>query len=655
MTNLKEIMDNIDSLSYPIESRFITPDLVDVSFGFNFSELGRQEVSHCFIDINNPSVPYRHSVNSSLTTYKNDYTATLSSVKFDSKLPVSTPKATDETISVLEVMKGQNVVAKVVLTKKSGDFMTNSTITSGLRFNQSCTRLAWVASDKIKFERKSELGYTTKTYDFKDYGEDLDGIYHTSLVVFDIKTKKINVLGAPEGYGACKFDFASDDVIILQAIDLSSPRILGLRSYENRDFAIFAIKLSNSEFKILLPPKRPYFSVYNQGNTALLFALACPTDFGGHSTPVYPELHIVNLDDLEVTDTMNSEVCFSIYSLPPNPFIDEKMILMTIEEKSQLKPIILNLETFNVRYLIKFSLLDSAIVDDYCENKVLLRVSTQQSMPVLAVLNIQTEDLKVLTKVHSFDVPLTTSTTETGCDCVILGNGPIGLVHVHGGPHGMVSTYFNRYLLFFALAGFTVCSLNYHGSTGYGLDFAKSIIGHVGDIDVKDTASAVQMLRNTGLTKVGVWGWSHGGFLAAHMAGQYSSIINFVVSGAPVINFVSCYYTSDIPDWTLVESGSTKETDGEIEMNEEIMIRLWNCSPIRFAKNVSVPVLIATGKSDRRVNPEQAIQFYNALKSEKKEVEFLVYDNNNHSMLRRDAWDDFLVSSVKFINEVCKC
>ena len=39
------------------------------------------------------------------------------------------------------------------------------------------------------------------------------------------------------------------------------------------------------------------------------------------------------------------------------------------------------------------------------------------------------------------------------------------------------------------------------------------------------------------------------------MAAKHSELIDFAVIGAPVINFISCFYSCDIPDWALDESG----------------------------------------------------------------------------------------------------
>ena len=125
----------------------------------------------------------------------------------------------------------------------------------------------------------------------------------------------------------------------------------------------------------------------------------------------------------------------------------------------------------------------------------------------------------------------------------------------HGGPHSMTDNGFNKRALIFALGGYNVVHINYIGSTGTSKNSIKKIFGNCGKADLSTLVQTANYIRKKySPTLLGIWGFSHGGFLSTHMAAKYSSLIDFAVVGAPVINFISCYYTSDIPDWALDES-----------------------------------------------------------------------------------------------------
>jgi acylaminoacyl-peptidase len=222
----------------------------------------------------------------------------------------------------------------------------------------------------------------------------------------------------------------------------------------------------------------------------------------------------------------------------------------------------------------------------------------------------------------------------------------------HGGPRGMYSTYFSRLMAFFYLNGWSIALVNYRGSTGYPVEVQKSLFGKVAEQDAADVVEHIDRIRaRFTVAKLGIWGWSHGGYLATAVAGKYPDKIDFALAGAPVVNHVSQIYTSDIPDWALCETGVKVEADGEIEMSAEILATLWKHGTVQYAKDVKVPMLLIHGKNDRRVPLSQSVDFYLAMRRNQKPVKLLIYDNNGHSMKLVDAWDDMFVTSVEFFED----
>jgi len=66
-----------------------------------------------------------------------------------------------------------------------------------------------------------------------------------------------------------------------------------------------------------------------------------------------------------------------------------------------------------------------------------------------------------------------------------------------------------------------VLFINYRGSTGLGKDYVESLLGKIGDADVKDVYNAVQSNPLWSNRKLVLYGGSHGGFLVTQLSGQY--------------------------------------------------------------------------------------------------------------------------------------
>jgi len=71
------------------------------------------------------------------------------------------------------------------------------------------------------------------------------------------------------------------------------------------------------------------------------------------------------------------------------------------------------------------------------------------------------------------------------------------------------------------LLGFAVLFINYRGSIGLGKDYVESLLGNIGNADVKDVYNAVQSNPLWSNRKLLLYGGSHGGFLVTHLSGQY--------------------------------------------------------------------------------------------------------------------------------------
>lgn len=656
--NFKEVLNELDSLVLPKKAFFINQDLIHVNFTYHNYSIPTSDSLTSLIHLNLPSpqpITLVHSNAESLTAYSSNRKAILHSIQHSPNFPVNTPKASKENVVSLQVFEGQKQIISFLLNETNGNFQKHETITSGLKFSPDSNLLVWTVSSEKKFQRESKLGYTIEMEKEKDYGEDIDKVYQTKLAIFNINSKKISTFST-NNYGTCQYSFISNSILLLQMVKLESARLLGLRSYENRPFHLFALDLETLEFKLIsnLIHIQPNGIQINE-NQSRIFSFRFPDGFGGHKSPVHIWTAILDLKNLTISEINESKELIYVVDLPDNPFYGNENIIVNIGERGLVFPVLINLSNFSIKKIsIPVNDLESLHVDDYLNDVFLFHVSSLISIPRIGVF--KENKVEYLTEKFIFnEFSFSIEKFDKDFDSIVLltnSDEKKFIVLPHGGPRAMEATEFHRNAILFGKCGYSVAFVNYRGSVGYPFDVVKSLVGKVGEQDVADVVEVIRKLREKYQPKkIGVYGHSHGGFLALHVAGQFSNEVDFVVAGAPVTNFVSLYYSSDIPDWTLVESGVKVEADGEIEMNQEIMNQLWSASPIRYVSNINVPVLLVHGRNDRRVPYQQSIDMFNGLKRHQKKVGLLLYSGNNHSFLIESSYNDYLVSVVSFFED----
>lgn len=200
-------------------------------------------------------------------------------------------------------------------------------------------------------------------------------------------------------------------------------------------------------------------------------------------------------------------------------------------------------------------------------------------------------------------------------------------LEIHGGPQG-----FNPLFLLLPFyqtlvtAGYSVILPNPRGSTGYGEDFALAVNGDWGGEDYFDLMTCVDDAVRRGHVdekRLFVGGYSYGGYMTSFIVGQ-TDRFRAAVIGAPVTNLVSEFGASDAGWWLA------KTLDGD-PWRAAAFYR--DRSPLTHANKVTTPVFLHVSEGDLRTPPSQSDEFYTALKSRGKSVEYVRYPGGSHQAL----------------------
>ncbi|NXP07255.1 ACPH enzyme, partial [Thinocorus orbignyianus] len=225
-----------------------------------------------------------------------------------------------------------------------------------------------------------------------------------------------------------------------------------------------------------------------------------------------------------------------------------------------------------------------------------------------------------------------------------------------GGPHSVFTAGWMLYPAALCRMGFAVLLVNYRGSLGFGQDSVASLPGNVGTQDVRDVQFCVEwVLQEESLdtSRVALVGGSHGGFLACHLLGQFPNTYHACVVRNPVVNIASMVAATDIPDWCLTETGLPYAPDARPDPAQwkDMLHR----SPIHYIDQVRAPVLLMLGEDDRRVPPQQGLEYYRALKARGVPTRLLLYPGNGHALAGVEAEADGFMNIVLWLVKHLRC
>jgi dipeptidyl aminopeptidase/acylaminoacyl peptidase len=210
------------------------------------------------------------------------------------------------------------------------------------------------------------------------------------------------------------------------------------------------------------------------------------------------------------------------------------------------------------------------------------------------------------------------------------------LVDLHGGPgeawwSGWLGSW-HDWAQLLSTRGYAVLLPNPRGSEGQGHAFTELARHDWGGGDFQDILDGVDMLQAQGVIdpqRLGIGGWSYGGYMSAWAVTQ-SKRFKAAIVGAGVIDIGAMALTTDVPTYLPGYFGDPVSNRAEYDAH----------SPIRYVDRVTTPVLILHGDQDQRVPLSQGQMFYRALKFNGTPVEMVTYPRGPHWFTEQAAGRD---------------
>ena len=199
------------------------------------------------------------------------------------------------------------------------------------------------------------------------------------------------------------------------------------------------------------------------------------------------------------------------------------------------------------------------------------------------------------------------------------------VVYVYGGPHAhnvdaswhWASRSWETYM---AQKGYLLFILDNRGSENRGRDFEQATFHQLGQVEMQDQMQGVAFLRTlpyVDMERLGVHGWSFGGFMTISLMLNHPDVFKVGVAGGPVI------------DWKWYEVMYGERYMGTPENNPEGYAK---SSLIDKAKNLKGKLQIITGYNDATVVPQHCLSFLDACVKAGTQPDFFAYPGEEHNM-----------------------
>jgi dipeptidyl-peptidase-4 len=183
----------------------------------------------------------------------------------------------------------------------------------------------------------------------------------------------------------------------------------------------------------------------------------------------------------------------------------------------------------------------------------------------------------------------------------------------------------NLWMAYMASKGYIVFTIDNRGSANRGFDFESSIHRRLGEVEMNDQLAGITYLKQLSFvdsTRIGIHGWSFGGFMTTSLMTRYPNVFKTGVAGGPVI------------DWKYYEIMYTERYMDHPSSNPDGYKRT---SLLPSASQLKNRLLMIHGADDDVVVLQHSLMFLDAcVKSSNDQLDFFIYPGHKHNVVGRD-------------------
>jgi len=218
------------------------------------------------------------------------------------------------------------------------------------------------------------------------------------------------------------------------------------------------------------------------------------------------------------------------------------------------------------------------------------------------------------------------------------------LMHCYGGPgHQTVTDAWGGPDFFWyqmlAAKGYIIVSVDNRGTGGKGSDFKKATYAQLGKLECEDQIDAAKYLAKqsyVNASRIGIWGWSFGGYLTSLCMTKGADVFKTGIAVAPVTN------------WRFYDSIYTERY---LKLPSENASGYDENSPVTFADKLKGNYLLVHGTGDDNVHFQNAVTMVNALVKANKQFDSFYYPDRNHGIYGGNTRNHLYFKMTNFILE----
>jgi dipeptidyl-peptidase-4 len=187
--------------------------------------------------------------------------------------------------------------------------------------------------------------------------------------------------------------------------------------------------------------------------------------------------------------------------------------------------------------------------------------------------------------------------------------------------------------------GYIVASVDNRGTGARGRAWRKIIYKQMGVIETQDQAAAARAIGRLSYvdsTRIGIWGWSYGGFMSLNVITQAPDVYRMAIAVAPVTH------------WKYYDTIYTERYNG---LPQDNAAGYDKGSPVTYAKNLRGRLLIVHGTGDDNVHYQNTEVMVNALVAANRPFSLMVYPNRTHSISGGTTRQHLFTLLTKYVEE----